>query len=33
VQVRAAALIGVPVRTFAMKQKQHGIVPRGRRGA
>ena len=33
VQVRAAALIGVPIRTFAMKQKQHGIVPRGRRGA
>jgi DNA-binding NtrC family response regulator len=32
VQVRAAALIGMPVRTFAMKQKQHGIVARSRRG-
>jgi two-component system, NtrC family, response regulator AtoC len=32
VQVRAAALIGMPLRTFAMKVKQHGITPR-RRGA
>ena len=31
VQVRAAALIGMPLRTFAMKVKQHGITPRGRR--
>jgi two-component system response regulator AtoC len=33
VQVRAAALIGMPLRTFAMKLKQHGISPRGRGGA
>jgi two-component system response regulator AtoC len=33
VQVRAAELLGMPIRTFSYKLKQYGISPTGRAGS